>query len=115
MFTVQQTKQFSAWLIGLADPKARAAIAARIVRVELGNFGDVKSVGGKVSELRVDVGPGYCIYLTRTELTVQLLLCGGDKSTQQADIKKAQEMVQELDEAKKAAKKKQPKKRQRKK
>jgi putative addiction module killer protein len=110
MFTVERTKQFSDWLIGLADPKARAAIAARIVRVELGNFGDVKSVGGKVSELRVDVGPGYRIYLTRTGLTVQLLLCGGDKSTQQSDIKKAQEMVEELDEAKKAAKKKQPNK-----
>ncbi len=96
-------------LVELADPKARAAIAARIVRVELGNFGDVKGVGGKVSELRVDVGPGYCVYLTRTGLIVQLLLCGGDKSTQQADIKKAQEMVQELDEAKKAKKTKQPK------
>ena len=110
MFTVERTKQFSDWLIGLADPEARAAIAARIVRVELGNFGDVKSVGGKVSELRVDVGPGYRVYLTRTGLTVQLLLCGGDKPTQQADIKKAQEMVRELDEAKKAVKKKKKRK-----
>lgn len=110
MFTVERTKQFSDWLVRLADPKARAAIAARIVGVELGNFGDAKSVGGKVSELRVDVGPGYRIYLTRTGLTVQLLLCGGDKSTQQSDIKKAQEMVEELDEAKRATKKKQPRK-----
>lgn len=108
MFTVERTRKFSDWLARLADPKARAAIAARIVRVELGNLGDAKSVGGKVSELRVDFGPGYRVYLTRTGLTVQLLLCGGDKSTQQADIKRAQEMVAELDEAKKA--KQRPKK-----
>lgn len=108
MFAVERTREFSNWLAELADPKARAAIAARIVRVELGNLGDVKSVGGKVSELRVDVGPGYRVYLTRTGLTVQLLLCGGDKSTQQADIQRAQEMVEELDEAKKAVTKKQP-------
>lgn len=111
MFTVERTREFSDWLAGLADAKTRAAIVARIVRVELGNLGDVKSVGGKVSELRVDVGPGYRVYLTRTGLTVQLLLCGGDKSTQQADIRKAQEMVEELEEARKAARKKQPKKR----
>lgn len=114
MFTVERTREFSDWLARLADPKARAAITARIVRVELGNLGDVKSVGGKVSELRVDFGPGYRVYLTRTGLTVQLLLCGGDKSTQRADIKTAQEMVEELDEAKKATKK-QPKQRQKKK
>lgn len=111
MFTVERTKEFSDWLARLADPNGRAAIAARIVRVELGNLGDVKSVGGKVSELRIDVGPGYRVYLTRTGLMVQLLLCGGDKSAQQADIKRAQEMVEELDEAKKAVRKKQPKQR----
>jgi putative addiction module killer protein len=104
MFTVERTRLFSDWLNGLADPIARAAIVARIVRVELGNFGDAKNVGGKVSELRIDVGPGYRVYLTRTGSTVQLLLCGGDKSTQQADIKSAQGMVEEIDKAKKAAK-----------
>lgn len=109
MFTVERTKEFSNWLVRLADAKARVAITARIVRIELGNLDDVKSVGGKVSELRVDVGPGYRVYLTRTLLTVQLLLCGGDKSTQQADIEKAQAMVAELDRAKKAVTKKQPK------
>lgn len=106
MFTVERTGFFSAWLFELKDPKARAAIVARILRIELGNLGDVKNVGGKVSELRVDVGPGYRVYLTRTGLTVQLLLCGGDKSTQRADIEKAQDMVEELARAKKAAKSK---------
>ena len=104
MFIVERTRTFSDWLFDLKDPRARAAIVSRILRVELGNLGDVKSVGGKVSELRVDVGPGYRVYLTRTGLTVQLLLCGGDKSTQQADIEKARGMVKELDGAKKAAK-----------
>lgn len=106
MWTVQQTREFSAWLSRLADPKARAAIVARIVRVELGNLGDAKGVGGRVTELRVDVGPGYRVYITRTGKTVQLLLCGGDKSTQQADIPRAQNMVAEMDKAKKAARKK---------
>jgi putative addiction module killer protein len=106
VWTVERTREFSDWLVELADPIARAAIVARIVRVELGNFGDAKSVGGKVSELRVDVGPGYRVYLTRTGHTVQLLLCGGDKSTQQADIQRAREMVEEIDKANKAAKKK---------
>lgn len=105
MFTVERTKEFSDWLVRLTDPIARSAIVARVVRVELGNLGDAKRVGGKVSELRVDVGPGYRVYLTRTGLTVQLLLCGGDKSTQQADIQRARAMVAELEQAKKAVKK----------
>jgi putative addiction module killer protein len=104
MFTVKRSQEFSDWLVALPDPKARAAIVARILRVELGNFGDAKNVGGKVTELRVDVGAGYRVYLTRTAATVQLLLCGGDKSTQQADIRRAQEMVVALDQAKRAEK-----------
>ena len=104
MLTVQRTKEFSEWLAALADPIGRAAIVARIVRLELGNVGDAKSVGGKVSELRVDVGPGYRVYMTRTGATLQLLLCGGDKSSQEADINRAQGIVEELDKTKKAAK-----------
>ena len=106
MFTVERTGFFSDWLYDLKNPKARAAIVSRISRIELGNLGDVKNVGGKVSELRVDVGPGYRVYLTRTGLTVQLLLCGGDKSTQRADIERARAMVEELDRDRKTARSK---------
>lgn len=88
--------EFSDWLMKLSDAKARAAIVGRILRIEGGNFGDVKSVGGKVSEIRVDVGPGYRVYFTRTAATVQLLLCGGSKGSQQADIRRAQSLVREL-------------------
>ena len=106
MFTVTRTQDFSQWLVSVGDPKAVAAIAARIVRVEMGNFGDSKSVGGKVTELRIDVGQGYRVYLTRAGRTVQLLLCGGDKTTQVADIAKAQNMVDEIEKAAKAQTKK---------
>ncbi|HEX8938145.1 MAG TPA: type II toxin-antitoxin system RelE/ParE family toxin, partial [Sphingomicrobium sp.] len=80
-------------------------IAARIVRVEAGLFGEVKSVGGKVSELRVDHGPGYRVYFTRRDGMLIILLCGGDKSTQAADIGAAQAMVAAMDATEKAAKK----------
>lgn len=105
MFTVRQTTHFAKWLDELSDDRARKRIAARIVRVEAGNFGDVKSVGGKVSALRADVGPGYRVYFTRRGKELILLLCGGDKSTQAADIAAAQAMVAALDQQEKAAKK----------
>jgi putative addiction module killer protein len=70
---------FLDWLLGLRDIQARAIIRARINRLELGNFGDCKSVGGGVLELRVPFGPGYRVYLGRDGHTVVVLLCGGDK------------------------------------
>lgn len=76
---------FTDWL-GALDRKVRARIDARIDRLILGNFGDCKSVGDGVSELRIDFGPGYRVYFGRDGKTIVLLLCGGDKSTQQADI-----------------------------
>lgn len=71
-------------------------IARRIERLANGNFGDVKSVGGKVSELRVDFGPGYRVYFVRSGEAVIVLLCGGDKSSQQRDIATAQKMAKEI-------------------
>lgn len=71
-------------------------IATRIVRVQSGLLGDVSPVGGKVSELRIDFGPGYRIYFTKRGRQLILLLCGGDKSTQSADIRKAQAMAGDL-------------------
>ena len=97
MFTVRQTRLFADWHGGLADAKARDAITVRLVRLESGLVGDAKSVGGKVSELRIDLGPGYRLYFTRRGLELIVLLCGGDKSSQKADIKAARAMVAALD------------------
>ena len=89
MFELVSTRTFDAWIETLRDRQARQCIAARLTRVQAGNFGDVKAVGEGVSELRIDTGPGYRIYFTRRGPLVVLLLCGGDKSTQANDIKKA--------------------------
>lgn len=75
---------------------ARARIDIRIRRVELGLFGDAKSVGGGVSELRIDYGPGYRVYFVRRGEVLVVLLGGGDKRTQAADIKAAQALAAEL-------------------
>jgi putative addiction module killer protein len=96
MFEVQKTEEFDGWLSGLADQKAQAKIASRIERLGLGNPGDVKPVGGGVSEMRVPHGPGYRVYYKQTGKTVVLLLCGGDKSTQEKDIKRAKEIAAKL-------------------
>jgi putative addiction module killer protein len=80
---------FSDWLEALKDGKARAAIRVRIDRVRLGNMGDCKPTVEGVSELRIDFGPGYRVYFGQEGARVIVLLCGGDKSTQKADIKRA--------------------------
>lgn len=91
-----QTLEFANWLNRLRDRKAKTKIAVRIVRVEAGNLGDVKSVGGKVSELRINYGPGYRVYFTIRGEELILLLCGGTKGTQAKDIERAQQMVADL-------------------
>ena len=80
---------FVEWLRGLNDRHARTRIEARLARVAVGNFGDVEPVGEGVMELRIDWGPGYRVYFGRIGQVVVLLLCGGDKRTQQRDIKRA--------------------------
>lgn len=82
---------FTDWLHTLKDTKARAKIRVRIDRLRLGNLGDCQSVGAGVSELRADFGPGYRVYFGQEGTKKVVLLCGGDKSTQKADIRKAQE------------------------
>lgn len=81
---------FENWLDSLKDAKARRKIKLRLDRVSLGNLGDYKSVGEGVCELRINYGSGYRVYFAQIGLTIILLLCGGDKSTQQQDIRKAQ-------------------------
>ena len=84
---------FDGWLTGLRDRRAKVRIAARLDRLAAGNPGDVKPVGDGISELRIDVGPGYRVYyMTRGKVLI-VLLCGGDKSTQATDIKQAKALA----------------------
>ncbi|MBC6474199.1 MAG: type II toxin-antitoxin system RelE/ParE family toxin [Hormoscilla sp. GM102CHS1] len=82
---------FAEWFDSLRDRKAKAKIKERLKRVSFGNLGDHRSVGESVFELRINYGPGYRVYFGQTGSTIVLLLCGGDKSTQQQDIRKAKE------------------------
>ena len=96
MVEVRQTEVFAAWFAGLSDRQARARITTRIRRLSLGNPGDVKPVGSGVSEMRIDYGPGYRVYFVRRGDTVVILLCAGDKRTQDRDIARALELAQEI-------------------
>ena len=86
MIEVRETPLFTRWLASLKDQRATLHIVRRIARVAAGNFGDARSVGGAVSELRIDHGPGYRVYFTRRGSVLVVLLCGGDKRTQSRDI-----------------------------
>ena len=97
MFTVRQTEEFQDWLDALKDTRAQVRIAARIRLAEAGNLGDWKTVGGEVSEMRVDTGPGYRLYFTRRGSVLIIMLAGGNKSTQNRDIKRAQKMLTQLE------------------
>jgi putative addiction module killer protein len=89
---------FGEWLAGLKDARAQAKIVARIDRLSLGNFGDCKALRGGLFELRIDWGPGYRVYYALVGKTCVLLLCGGDKRKQSADIKRAQEYLKDYRE-----------------
>jgi putative addiction module killer protein len=96
---VRQTTAFAEWLTDLRDVRGRAIIARRIARMAQGAFGDAKSVGDRVSELRIDHGPGYRVYFTRQGRDVVILLCGGDKDSQDRDIATAKAMAAEMHNA----------------
>jgi putative addiction module killer protein len=96
MIEVRQTEEFSVWLHDLNDPNAVARVVARIRRMELGNPGDVKSVGDGVMEIRIPYGPGYRVYYLQRGAQVVILLCGGDKRMQRRDIKRAQMLAETL-------------------
>jgi len=80
---------FGEWFAGLKDARARAKVAVRVARLAAGNFGDCRALRGGVWELRIDIGPGYRVYYGKVKQTCVLLLCGGDKRKQAADIKRA--------------------------
>jgi putative addiction module killer protein len=93
---VRQTETYAAWFANLRDRTARARINIRLRRLSLGNYGDVKPVGGGVSELRIDYGPGYRVYFVQRGQNLVVLLAAGDKDTQSRDIATALELAQEL-------------------
>jgi putative addiction module killer protein len=86
-------RPFAEWLYSLSDRKAAARVQIRLERIRLGNFGDARSLGKGLFELRIDVGPGYRVYFMVEGKSVVVLLCGGDKTTQQKDIRRAREYL----------------------
>ena len=96
MIEVSQSAEFSDWLRRLRDANAAARIVGRIRRLAMGNPGDIKSVGNGILEMRIDYGPGYRIYHVRRGAQIVILLCAGDKRTQQQDIKRARKLAETL-------------------
>ena len=96
MLEIRKTEEFKAWLDTLNDLMGRAKIQARIKRLAEGNQGNVKSVGSKVFEMKIDFGPGHRIYYAKQENTVYLLLIGGSKRTQVKDIQIAKLLAKNL-------------------
>ena len=96
MLAVRKTEVYARWLDGLRDVRARARVLVRVERLAGGNPGDVRPVGEGVSELRIDYGPGYRVYFRRQGRTVIVLLAGGDKRSQSADIKTALRLARNL-------------------
>ena len=96
MLQIRKTETFAQWLDALRDVRARARVQVRIERLAAGNAGDVEPVGEGVSELRIDYGPGYRVYFKRIGREIVILLAGGDKRTQAADIKTALRLARNL-------------------
>jgi putative addiction module killer protein len=96
MVEVRKTEHFAKWINGLEDIRARARILVRIERLAAGNPGDVKPVGEGISELRIDYGPGYRVYYTQRGRSAVILLTGGEKRTQDKDIKTALRLAKDL-------------------
>jgi putative addiction module killer protein len=93
--TREGRRPFVSWLDGLKDKQAKTRIQARLARMATGTFGDAEPVGEGVLELRIDWGPGYRVYFVRVGEMIVLLLCGGDKKTQQKDINRAKECFED--------------------
>jgi putative addiction module killer protein len=98
MIELRQSAAFAAWLRSLKDKPTRARIAARVQRLAFGHFGDVRPVGEGVSELRIHFGPGWRVYFVQRGPVLIVLLCGGDKGTQDRDIAQALRMARDIDQ-----------------
>ncbi len=97
-FQLAETDEFHHWLGSLVDRRAATRILDRIKRASNGNFGDVKPAGSGVSEMRINYGPGYRVYFFRHGKALVILLCGGDKKSQKADIAQAIRMKDEIEQ-----------------
>jgi len=97
LFELRQTTRFATWLAGLRDDRAKARILKRLDRARDGNLGDVAPVGEGVSEMRIFYGPGYRVYFIQRGKALIVLLCGGDKSAQGADIDEAKALAREIE------------------
>ena len=97
MYEAEKTEIFAKWLDNLKDHHAKARVKTRIERAKKGNFGDWSPEGGEVRAMCIDYGPGYRLYYTIRHNKIIFLLCGGNKSTQQADIKKAHKLIEEIE------------------
>jgi len=95
MVEIIKSTPFDRWFRKLRDPKAKARVQMRIRRLALGNPGDVQPIGSGLSEMRIDYGPGYRVYYMKSGSVLVVLLCGGDKRTQQTDINKAKQLAAE--------------------
>lgn len=95
MIEIRRTENFDRWMRKLRDPDARARIQIRIDRLSRGLFGDAKEIGKGLSELRIDYGPGYRVYLMQRGDVLLILLCGGEKRSQDGDIKLAKSLADE--------------------
>ena len=95
-FLIEQTESFAKWRASLKDLMAATAIRRRLERAQTGNLGDFKAVGEGVSEMRIDVGPGYRLYFTVRQMQVVFLLVGGTKSTQKTDIQNAINLAKDI-------------------
>ena len=98
MIEVRQTEVFTSWFANLRDRKAKARVQVRIDRMEVGNFGDVAPVDQGISEMRIAYGPGYRVYFVQKGPIIVILLCGGDKASQNSDIIKAKAISNQLDD-----------------
>ena len=98
MYTILRSDVFAEWLDDLADERAKARISVRLISADKGNFGDCAPVGDGISKMRVHFGPSYRLYFTRRGKVIHLLLCGGDKSSQKRDIKRAKALLAALKE-----------------
>jgi putative addiction module killer protein len=94
---IRETEVFSLWLRAIRDSQARARVAGRVPRLAFGNRGDVRPVGEGISELRIHYGPGYRVYYVQRRVVLIVLLCGGDKSTQNRDIETAKRLAKETE------------------
>ncbi len=97
MITIHRTERFAKWLGDLRDLAVKVQILRRLKRIEGGNFGDTKSVGDGVHEIRIHSGPGYRMYYTYNGVEIVILLSGGDKDSQDSDILRAKEIAKEIE------------------